>query len=170
LSYVGDLFLDSAKSYAVGKGVLGLYGHFFPDAMQKTVMSEDELMKLYISVLDKIHAKSPRARVYLVEYLTLLGPDVEALIDAPLTVEQIEHHKEIASKLQKATAKAAEARKEWCECIPMHQLSQKHGIGSKEPWVEGFGLGMLVKGVAPYHPNAAGHSVIAGILYEKLKK
>jgi hypothetical protein len=170
LGYIGDLCLDSLRGYVVGRGVLGLYEWFWPDAMVKNVMSEEELTALYVEVLDKIHARSPKAKVFVVEYLTLLGDDVRPMVDVPLTAEQIAHHKEIAEKLQRATSKAAEARKEWCECVPMHQLSREHGIGSKEPWVESFGLGLLAKRKAPYHPNAVGHIMVADILYEKLKK
>jgi hypothetical protein len=41
--------------------------------MEKIIMSEEELKNLYISVLDVIHVKLPKTRVYIVEYLCLLG-------------------------------------------------------------------------------------------------
>jgi lysophospholipase L1-like esterase len=168
LNYVGDMLLDTANNYIVGSWILRMYSYFFP-ALAKDVMEEEQLTTLYISILDKIHCKSPKARVFLVQYLTLLGPHVRPQVDVPLSTKQIRYHSEVAEKLQRATAKAADARQEWCECLSVHQASQQHGIGSAEPWVEGFGLGLLVRGVAPYHPNAAGMNAVSSMLYEKLK-
>lgn len=170
MRYVGNLFLDSINGYLLGRALMGTFAYFFPEKMVAKGISEEETTKLYIEVLDKIHAKAPRARIFVVEYLLLLGDDTRAGVDAPLSEEQVKQHKEIGERLKRATRKAAEARKEWCECVSMHELSAKHGIGSEEPWVEGFGLGLFARGVAPYHPNALGHQAVADILYEKLKR
>ncbi len=169
LGYVGALMLDSVKSYTVGSLACNLYDYFSSADEEKEAMSEEELTELYLQVLDAIHARAPKAKVFIVEYLTLLGPDAKPG-DVPLSAEQIVYHRSIGEKLQRATAKAADARKEWCECAHVHHLSREHGIGSNEPWVEGFGLGMLVRGIAPFHPNAAGHRAVAGMLEEKLRK
>jgi hypothetical protein len=63
-----------------------------------------------------------------------------------------------------------EARKEWCEYVPIHEVSCVHATGSKEPWVESFGPWMLVNWIAPYHPNLAGHTAVANILYEMMER
>lgn len=170
MRYVGDMIFDSVKGYLLGKALMGTFGYFFPEKLSEKGINEEEATKLYIEVLDKIHARAPKARVFVVEYLTLLGDDVRAGVDVLLSEEQIKHHKEVGESLQRATRKAAEAKKEWCVCIPMHELSRGHGIGSEEPWVESFGLRILGRGVAPYHPNPLGHRVIADVIYEKLKK
>ena len=48
--------------------------------------------------------------------------------------------------------------------------SAQHGLGSAEPWVIGFSSPFsLIKGVATFHPNAAGMRAVADAIVESLK-
>ncbi|KAJ5748270.1 uncharacterized protein N7511_009966 [Penicillium nucicola] len=122
----------------------------------------DQLAQRLGGVLDELHKRAPGARIYLVEYLAILGPDTRPDQDIPLGRERITHHSGIASLLQRAYLAAVERRGDWCERVPIHELSLGHALGSKEPWVGGFDGGPLL------HPNLAGMKAVADILYERI--
>jgi len=145
LNYVGGLTLGTAMGSSV---------------------SETQLVGRFNDALARIHTIAPKAKVYLVEYLTILGPDVKPGSTVSFSAAQVESHRAVAATLQKATAKAAEG-KDWVREVPVAKLSEGHGLGSKEPWVNGRSIG--AGGGAPWHPNAAGMKAIADMLYEEIK-
>jgi lysophospholipase L1-like esterase len=151
-----------------GGNDLGYIGGMISDAcgerFQITPLSPSQLAERFGGVLDEIHKRAPRARVYLVEYLAVLGPDTKADVDIPLNQERIEHYRQVASVLQHAYAAVEEGRSDWCERVPIHELSQGHALGSKEPWVGGFVDGPLL------HPNLNGMKAVAEILVERVRK
>ena len=102
------------------------------------------------------------------EYLTIVGDGTTPTKDVPLTRDQIEHYKGRAAFLDGAYAKAAGAR-EGVELIRAGQESVGHEVGTAEPWMAGFGFGMMARGHVPYHPNLAGHTAVAEMLYEKIQ-
>lgn len=132
-------------------------------------LDETGVATLYAQVLDAIHAKAPRALVLVVEYLTMVGPDARPRTDVPFGAERAEHHRRAARALQRATARAARApeRLPWCVLVPVAEPSRGHGLGARNPWVEGFSWRLLYSGGA-YHPNAEGMRAVAEILYWKL--
>jgi lysophospholipase L1-like esterase len=129
-------------------------------------VSEQQLVGRFNDDLAKIHTKAPKARVYLVEYLTILGPDVKPGTTVSFSASQVESHRRVAAILQKATEKAAEG-KDWVTDVPVASQSQGHGLGSKEPWVNG---NRVVGGGAMWHPNTAGMNAVAGMIYDVIKK
>jgi lysophospholipase L1-like esterase len=149
-----------------GGNDIGYIGGMISDAcgeqLQTEPLSPSQLAERFGRVLDEIHKRAPRARVYLVEYLAVLGPDTKADRDIPLNEERIEHYRKVASVLQHAYAVAEEGRSDWCERVPVHDLSQGHALGSDEPWVGGFETGPLL------HPNLSGMKAIAEILAERV--
>lgn len=70
--------------------------------------------------------------------------------------------------LSQAYHDAAKSRSLWVEVVPMAEKSKSHALGSKEPWVDGFNLSMVVHGVPIYHPNLAGHTAVAELLYQRM--
>jgi lysophospholipase L1-like esterase len=135
-------------------------------------LSEPQFLKRWEDVLANIHTASPKAVVYLVEYLTILGPDVKPGATVSMNAAAVEYHQGVAAKLQRGTAKAAEG-KDWVKDVPVAKLSQTHGLGSAEPWVNGAGMsGAKGSGGlgAAWHPNAAGMKAIANILYDTIEK
>jgi lysophospholipase L1-like esterase len=154
LGYIGGLTMDSIEisSPSMGSGSL---------------VSESELTKRFNDTLAKIPNQAPNSTVYLVEYLTILGPDVKPKVNVPFNATRVEYHRNVAATLQKATAKAAEG-KDWVERIPMATLSQSHGIGSSEPWVNGKGWA-AGDGVA-WHPRASGMKAVAEIIHERIRE
>jgi lysophospholipase L1-like esterase len=128
-------------------------------------ISEEELASLYGRVLNNIHARASKARVYVIEYLTILGPDIRAGINVPFNASRVEHHREVAATLLRATQKAADS-KPFAKSIPVAANSASHGVGSQKPWINGDKA--TGDGVS-WHPNAAGMKAIADMLYEAAK-
>jgi len=110
-----------------------------------TAVSEDELLSRFNGVLSAIRQKAPKAKVYLVEYLTILGPDVKPGTDVSFAANKVQSHRAVAATLQRATARAAKG-KDWVEIVPVAEASLRHGLGSREPFVNGasgsFGNGI----------------------------
>ena len=88
-------------------------------------------------------------------------------MDIALTVEQMKHYDDVAKLLSDAYREAAKGRS-WCEVVPVAERSRRHALGSKEVWVGGFNLSMLVLGQPTYHPNLAGHTAVAEMLYQRI--
>lgn len=161
LGYIGSLVFDSFMFYLRSPKDSGFASTGEPS------IHFDELMKRLLAVLDRIHNTAPRAKVYLVEYLSIIGNDTRPWLDIALTAEQMKHYVGLAASLSKAYHNAANAG-EWAEVVPIATVSQAHALGSREPWVQGFTLSMLTYGPAPYHPNLAGHTAIAEMLKERI--
>ncbi|KXG45233.1 Esterase, SGNH hydrolase-type, subgroup [Penicillium griseofulvum] len=148
INYIGGMIADACDA----------------ELQSSAPLSPSELAERLGGVLDQIHKRAPGARIFLVEYLAVLGPGTQSGRDIPLTQERIEHYRGVASGLQHAYSTAVEGRTDWCETVPIHQLSQEHTLGSKEPWVGGFASGPLL------HPNLDGMKAVADILAETVRK
>lgn len=168
MSYVGGLFMEHTWMMTAFSLVNRLKGASMPDMPPPA--DEDEVIRRFGKVLDAVHAKAPKARVIVVEYLTLLGPETKPVVHVPFDAERLKHHQAIASKLQSATRQVVDSRSEWCERIPMAELSQGHGIGSAEPWVFGCTAMEQLTGKTWYHPNAEGMKAVAKVLHERISK
>lgn len=147
INYIGGMIADACEG----------------ELQASAPLSPNELADRMGRVLDQIHMRAPGARVFFVEYLAVLGPGTQAGRDIPLTQERLEHYRGVASVLQHAYSVAVEGRSDWCETVPIHQLSQDHALGSNEPWVGGFSSGPLL------HPNLNGMKAVAGILAERVQ-
>lgn len=173
LGYIGGLVLDSLRAYLVFRLMISVYFWFVGGGRPGVAQLDDdaaaELTVRYGKVLDAIHAKAPKARVFVTEYLTLLGPDVKPRADVPLSAESIVRHQDVAEQLRMATARAVTGRETWCTRVAVSEPSWEHGIGSAAPWVVGFGIGCLWRKEAWYHPNAEGMKAVAEMIYKKLE-
>ncbi|KAK5134189.1 hypothetical protein LTR08_006849 [Meristemomyces frigidus] len=128
------------------------------------------LVDRFVAVLDKIHSIAPQAKVYLVQYLSIFGSASKpGTAEIPLTEKQIAQYKQTAKDLDQVYEKAAAARAEFTELVPAAKLSEGHEVGTAEPWMLGFDLDALWKGVIPYHPNLAGHTAVAAELAKRIK-
>lgn len=161
IGYIQGLMYDSFMAY------LGPAKYLFSSEPAPPKLNLDQLTDRFLTVLDKIHAISPKAKVYLVEYLTIIGSETQPGKDTPLNAEQIQHHDGIAKLLAQAYVNAAQARS-WVVHVPVADESTNHALGSEVSWMNGFTIPMLWSGAAPYHPNLAGHTAIARMLYQRV--
>jgi hypothetical protein len=123
-------------------------------------------------VADEIRRRSPRARILLVDYLTVVGshehggePGSGLL---PLGPAQAEHVAETAAALASAFADAAQ--RSGAELVRASAASLDHGVCAPQPWVTGFAWGNPLVGLrVPYHPNLAGMTAVARLVIGQLR-
>lgn len=178
IQYIGGMMFDAWAATIPGKVVnfiVRVVTTFSSVITRKknpqpvTTMTTETLAERLGDVLDDIHRRVPKAQIFLVEYLAVLGPCTQPAHDIQFGQDKISHHCEVASRLQKAYAMAAESRTGWCERVPVHRLSLEHALGSRDPWVGGFGLRMLMRRGPVLHPNSTGMNAVANILFSRIK-
>ncbi|KAI1852642.1 hypothetical protein JX265_003130 [Neoarthrinium moseri] len=169
IGYVGGMFVDSFNAYWIYRAITWAYGCFGWVPYEVPSLTTEELAERYGTVLDSVHGRVPSAKVVVVEYLSMLGPDLEPGIDLPFDAALLDKHKGKAEQLRRATVKAVQGRESWCIRVPVTAVSTSHGLGSQEPWINGFGLKELYRQDA-YHPNARGMIAVAELVMEKLKE
>lgn len=110
-----------------------------------------------------LRQRAPVARIFFVDYLTVLPP--EAAPAPPLSDTDAELGRHVAATLERMTADAAEAA--GCEVVRAAAASRKHHAWSGEPWTTRPGVPLPGR-PAPLHPNAAGMRAVANLLAAQL--
>ncbi|SHN46695.1 SGNH/GDSL hydrolase family protein [Cryptosporangium aurantiacum] len=113
-------------------------------------------------VVEAVRTRAPGARVVLVDYLTILD---EKAPPAPFTEAQHKALRALGRRVSGAFAVAAQAT--GADLVKASELSVGHGVGSPEPWVNGF-VASPRRAAAAFHPNAAGMRAIADELVRRL--
>jgi lysophospholipase L1-like esterase len=106
-----------------------------------------------------VRRRAPRARVVVVDYLTLLPP--AGMPAVPLSAADTELGRHVGTCLEKLTAAAAQAT--GCELVRAGQASRDHHGWSTDPWATGAGWPLPWR-PAPFHPNAAGMRAVADLI------
>jgi lysophospholipase L1-like esterase len=116
-------------------------------------------------LVSAVRDRAPRARVLLVDYLTVLPNGSCAAL--PMSEEDRRACLDLARGLEAATAEAARAS--GADLVAASAISRDHTVCDPEPWVTGWEFGdLLAGGVAPYHPNAAGMRAVADLVVHHL--
>jgi lysophospholipase L1-like esterase len=102
------------------------------------------------NVVNAVHNVAPGARVYLVNYFTIL-PGSGTCAGVPLNADQLAYERSIAARLESATSAAASAT--GATLVDLAAASRGHDACSADPWVE---TGHPPAGRSQYHPNEAG--------------
>ena len=116
-------------------------------------------------LVDAVRERAPRARVVLVDYLTIVPERGGGAF--PMSEEHRRFCADVGLRLAAATAEAARAS--GADLVRASVHSAAHAVGTAEPWVTGWVFGDWLAGdVAPYHPNAAGMRAVADLLVAQL--
>lgn len=105
---------------------------------------------------------APRARVFFVDYLTLLPP--AGTPAPPLSADEADLGRHVAATLEQLTADAAAAT--GCEVVRAAAASREHHAWAAEPWTvkPTRSVVPLPGQPAPLHPNGAGMSAVADLV------
>ncbi|MBE1577468.1 SGNH/GDSL hydrolase family protein [Amycolatopsis roodepoortensis] len=116
------------------------------------------------AVIAEVHRRAPRARVLVVDYLTIVPRTAPACDGVPLTPEQLVFEREVADRLATATRRAARAER--ATLVPAAAISSDHDACAAVPWMERYAA---APGRVPYHPNEAGMAAVADLVTERLR-
>ena len=114
------------------------------------------------AIVAAIRQRAPRARIVLVDYLTVVPPGRTC---PNLKLDAAEARAAAASAARLAAATARVAQESGADLLPASRLSANHTACDPQPW------SVAAPGSAPgtsWHPNAAGHAAVAAALAELL--
>ncbi|MFC0681536.1 SGNH/GDSL hydrolase family protein [Lysobacter korlensis] len=166
VNYVGCLIAEaylaadpeSPTSIAISK-----FGDITPWSDDEVARALDGLEVKLAAVVSAVQREAPRARILLVDYLTILPEDGEPCRAIPIPRERQRFLRQVAQRLSLATERAA--RLTGAEFVAVSNESRRHHACSPEPWVTGY---RIADGVAPMHPNEAGHVAVAAAVVRQL--
>jgi lysophospholipase L1-like esterase len=126
----------------------------------------DQVFESLCAVGRAVRQRAPRARVFFVDYLTLLPP--AGTPAAPLSEADAGLGRHAAGTLERLTADAATAT--GCEVIRAAEASRHHHAWSAEPWTtRPARYGVPLPGrPAPLHPNVTGMRAVAELVAAQL--
>jgi lysophospholipase L1-like esterase len=123
----------------------------------------DDVFDSLCGVGQALRQRAPKARIFFVDYLTVLPPaDAPA---PPLSAADTDLGRHVAAALERLTADAAAAT--GCELIGAAAASRAHHAWSAEPWTVRTGVPLPGR-PAPLHPNAAGMRAVAELISHEL--
>ena len=118
-------------------------------------------------VVETVRRHAPQARIVLVDYLSVLGPEPTGYGSLPLTEDEARQVTAAAASLAAAFERAASAG--GAGLVRASAASARHGTGSADPWVTGLKFGIpFTGGPVPYHPTLAGMSAVARLVIDHL--
>jgi lysophospholipase L1-like esterase len=119
------------------------------------------------AIAAQVARRAPRATLVFVQYLRLVPP---APCDgARLPSDDAAKSRKIGQRLAEITARVA--RDSGSLLLPVDEMSLDHTACSAERWSVGMTRDQDPnKGVAPWHPTAAGHAAIARALASRLSR
>ncbi len=115
----------------------------------------------------EIKARSPKARIIYVTYVTAL-PASDLCPEVPLSAKSAETARATAARLLETTESVA--RQDHVEVFDATSFSQGHDACAADAWSNGFLPRTDVPPSAPYHPNAKAMQAIADALATILGK
>ena len=172
MGYSGGMIMEAAKAEIKDTEVLGGIMEMMgldEKSSNVTGISSSEVKDRFLKVIDRVHELAPKAKIYLVEYLSVFDSGTVKGPEQPLEHDRVQHYIGMARDLSRAYRDAAAARKEFVEVVPISEVSEGHGVGSREPWMVGFTAKMFLEGGAPFHPNAEGHVAVAREVERRIK-
>jgi lysophospholipase L1-like esterase len=126
------------------------------DAIERSLAVVDDKVG---DVITAVRAKAPKARVFMVSYLTVLPSASPACAGVPLTDDQLAFERTVARRLLEATRQAAAATQ--ATLIDAASASAHHDACATNPWTE---KNTVAAGRVSYHPNTAGMTAIAELI------
>ncbi|GAA4009380.1 SGNH/GDSL hydrolase family protein [Allokutzneria multivorans] len=150
VNYIGSLFAYSCQTS--GGSQCGTVDQAAIDRALTTVHTKIG------NVVTAVRQKAPRAKVLLVNYLTVVSRT--ACTGVPLTQAQVDFERSVAQRLAAATRRAG------APVVDAAGASAAHDACSASPWMEKYQPG---GGRAGYHPNLAGMTAVAELVVRQAR-
>ena len=111
-------------------------------------------------IVAQVRVRAPRARVVLVDYLTVLDPGSRSAV-VDFTDAELVAFRARQDGLEQAFRVAA--ARSGAHLVPASEHSRGHGLGSRQPWVADF-VPDARRTAGSFHPTAAGMAAVADLL------
>lgn len=157
---LGDLAANPASPLANALKEYGLCTPLSDENVKAALAaSEDKLTR----TVEAVQAKSPKARIILVDYPAVLPENGKPCQALPISQDRQKFLLDVARELSSATKHAAQ--RTGTEFVAASKVSRHHDACSADPWMTGYDFS---PGVAAMHPNRAGHANIATAVMHQL--
>jgi lysophospholipase L1-like esterase len=121
--------------------------------------TEDDIQRAtagLVRVVEKTREKAPEARIFLVDYLTVLNAD--SARSTPFSDDELASFLVIQAAIGRVFRDAATMS--GADLVLASALSVDHALGSADPWIQPFHEELARTG-GSFHPNEAGMAAIA---------
>lgn len=165
LQFAGSMLYAAWSRLQPGSPMAALLSQGFTDGIpEPSEQSVDSLARGLVRIVNEVRARATRARIILVDYLTVLD-DQDCPKDLPFSSAETAAILRIQEALIHGYEIAAE--RSGGELLQVSKLSTDHALGSAEPWVFNF-QPWIEKTGSSFHPNNVGMSAIADALIQHL--
>lgn len=168
LQFSGAMLAEAWRAADPASPMVEILAQSFPGGLPKRIPAPTpERVKAMAQGLAEIvraaRAAAAGARVVLVDYLTVIGPETIGAPAAswPLSEAQTAEFARIQEAVRQGFTLAAEDS--GAELLRASDLSRDHALGSPEPWVFGFEAN-AARTMRSFHPNEAGMQAVADAL------
>lgn len=142
-------------------------GRYFPNGCTPFAPLTQEAKAKLAGDMDRmiatIHQRSPKARVLIVQYFSLM-PAKGNCPATGLTDEEVAQIRPIATTLSAITEASVRPYRAFARTVALDRASADHGICGAAPWSNGGSPDMSKKDGVNYHPNQAGMAAAAALI------
>ena len=163
VQFIGSMLFAAWFRHEPAGQLVQMLGQGFTGGLPDAGAEEIELAAAGLTaIVDAVGHRARRARVILVDYLTVVTKDTPAGDGAVFSAEDLQVFLRLQAALAEAYRTAAD--RSGAELLAMSTISADHGLGSDDPWVIGFQADMATT-AGSFHPNPAGMTSIADHLH-----
>ncbi|EGD53420.1 hypothetical protein SCNU_19120 [Gordonia neofelifaecis NRRL B-59395] len=114
-----------------------------------------------VDAVEAVQARSPKARVILVDYTPVVAIEAPPCQLLPLLPWEVEQDAQIAAAMSAVNQRVAD--RTGAQHLTTASVAALHSACAPEPWIRGFGSKMV------FHPNAAGKTGIADLVVASVR-
>ncbi len=166
LGFLGAMLAAAWTTHDPASPVTAMLRQVSPDGVP--VPTPDDLERTVAGlarVVAEVKRRAPDARIVLVDYLTIIGPNTTSSDSVPISPADLVALGRVQDSLRAATGIAAV--RSGADLFAASTISGGHALGDPEPWVFDF-IADPVRTGASFHPNADGMAAIADALADRL--
>lgn len=164
LGYIGSMLTAAWRRHDPSAPMSALLGPQYPRIPPVTAQSLDAVAGELARIVGAVRSRAPRARVVLVDYLTVLGTASRSSV-VDFDVDELRAFRALQDALERAFRHAA--GQSGAELVAVSEHSRGHGLGSAAPWVNDF-VPDPRRTAGSFHPTQAGMAAVAALLVTAL--